>query len=105
MAAVWKGMISFGLVNIPIALHTAVKKDEIKFRQLRKSDHSPINYKRVAEADGKEVPWDQIVKGYEHEKGNFVIIEDEDFERVDIKSTRAIEILDFVAVREIDPIY
>src|SRR6476659_11065638 len=105
MRTLWKGAISFGLVTIPVSLYPATRREELKFRMLRKSDHSPINYKRVAEADGEEVPWDQIVKGYEHEKGNFVIIEDKDFERVDIKSTRAIEILDFVAVREIDPIY
>src|SRR5467141_3456795 len=78
MRAIWKGSISFGLVNIPIALYPATQREELKFRLLRASDLSPVNYKRVAEADGKEVPWDQIVKGYEDEKGKFVIIKDED---------------------------
>src|ERR1700740_2568676 len=68
MRAIWKGSISFGLVNIPIALHPATRREELQFRLLRKSDLSPVNYKRVAEKDGKEVPWDQIVKGYEYEK-------------------------------------
>ncbi|PYJ28621.1 MAG: Ku protein [Verrucomicrobia bacterium] len=67
--AIWKGSISFGLVNIPIALYPATRREELRFRLLRKSDLSPVNYKRVAEKDGKEVPWDQIVKGYEYEKG------------------------------------
>ncbi len=81
--AIWKGSISFGLVNIPIALYPATRREELKFRLLRKSDLSPVNYKRVAEKDGKEVPWDQIVKGYEYEKGKYVVLKDEDFERVE----------------------
>src|ERR1700740_1359104 len=72
MRAIWKGSISFGLVNIPIALHPATRREELQFRLLRKSDLSPVNYKRVAEKDGKEVPWDQIVKGYEYEKRKYV---------------------------------
>ena len=63
MRALWKGAITFGLVTIPVSLFPATSREELKFRQLRKSDQSPVNYKRVAEADGKEVPWDQIVKG------------------------------------------
>ncbi len=69
MRAIWKGSISFGLVNIPIALYPATRKEDLKFRLLRATDHSLVNYKRVAEKDGKEVPWDQIVKGYEYRKG------------------------------------
>ena len=80
--AIWKGSISFGLVNIPIALYPATRREELKFRLLRKSDLSPVNYKRVAEKDGKEVPWDKIVKGYEYEKGKYVVLKDEDFQRV-----------------------
>ena len=67
MRAIWKGAISFGLVNIPIALYSATRSESVKFRLLRAKDLSPVNYKRVAEADGKEVPWDDIVKGYEYE--------------------------------------
>ena len=68
MRALWKGAITFSLVTIPVSLFPATRREELKFRQLRASDQSPVNYKRVAEADGKEVPWDQIVKGYEYEK-------------------------------------
>jgi DNA end-binding protein Ku len=105
MRAIWKGSISFGLVNIPIALYPATRKEELKFRMLRKKDLSPINYKRVAEKDGKEVPWDDIVKGYEYEKGKYVILKDEDFQRVDLEATQTVDIQDFVDVEEIDPMY
>jgi DNA end-binding protein Ku len=105
MRAIWKGSISFGLVNIPIALYPATRKEELKFRMLRKNDLSPINYKRVAEKDGKEVPWDDIVKGYEYEKGKYVILKDEDFQRVDLEATQTVDIQDFVDVEEIDPMY
>ncbi len=74
----WNGTISFGLVTIPVALYPATRREELSFRLLRKSDHSPVNYKRVAEADGKEVPWENIVKGYEYEKGKFVVLQAED---------------------------
>jgi DNA end-binding protein Ku len=103
--AIWKGSISFGLVNIPIALYPATRREEFKFRLLRKSDLSPVNYKRVAEKDGKEVPWDQIVKGYEYEKGKYVILKDEDFQRVDLEATQTVDIQDFVEQEEIDPIF
>jgi DNA end-binding protein Ku len=103
--AIWKGSISFGLVNIPIALYPATRREEFKFRLLRKSDLSPVNYKRVAEKDGKEVPWDQIVKGYEYEKGKYVVLKDEDFERVDLEATQTVDIQDFVDQEEIDPIF
>jgi len=103
--AIWKGSISFGLVNIPIALYPATRREELKFRLLRKSDLSPVSYKRVAEKDGKEVPWDQIVKGYEYEKGKYVVLKDEDFERVDLEATQTVDIQDFVDVDEIDPMF
>ena len=103
--AIWKGSISFGLVNIPIALYPATRREELKFRLLRKTDLSPVNYKRVAEKDGKEVPWDQIVKGYEYEKGKFVVLQDEDFQRVDLEATQTVDIQDFVDLEEIDPMF
>jgi DNA end-binding protein Ku len=103
--AIWKGSISFGLVNIPIALYPATKREELKFRLLRKTDLSPVSYKRVAEKDGKEVPWDQIVKGYEYEKGKYVVLNDEDFQRVDLEATQTVDIQDFVELDEIDPIF
>jgi DNA end-binding protein Ku len=103
--AIWKGSISFGLVNIPIALYPATRREELKFRLLRKSDLSPVNYKRVAEKDGKEVSWDQIVKGYEYEKGKYVVLHDEDFQRVDLEATQTVDIQDFVDQEEIDPMF
>jgi DNA end-binding protein Ku len=103
--AIWKGSISFGLVNIPIALYSATRREELKFRLLRKSDLSPENYKRVAEKDGKEVSWDQIVKGYEYEKGKYVVLKDEDFERVDLEATQTVDIKDFVDQEDIDPMF
>lgn len=105
MRAIWKGTISFGLVNIPIALYPATKREELSFRLLRKTDLSPVSYKRVAEKDGKEVPWDQIVKGYEYEKGKYIVLKDEDFQRVDLEATQTVDIQDFVNLAEIDPIF
>ena len=80
-------------------------KEELKFRLLRAKDLSPVNYKRVAEKDGKEVPWDKIVKGYEYEKGKYVVLKDEDFQRVDLEATQTVDIQDFVDQEEIDPIF
>jgi DNA end-binding protein Ku len=104
MRAIWKGAISFGLVSIPVALYPATRREDLKFRLLRKSDLSPVNYKRVAEADGKEVSWDQIVKGYEYEKGKFVVIKEEDFARVDVEATQTVDIINFVKLDELDPL-
>jgi len=105
MPAIWKGSISFGLVSIPVALQNASRTEELKFRLLRSRDLSPVNYKRVAAVDGKEVPWDQIVKGYEYEKGKFVVLKDEDFKRVDLEATDTIDIVDFVDLAQINPIF
>src|SRR6476620_11159370 len=104
MRTLWKGAISFGLVTIPVSLYPATRREELKFRMLRKSDLSPINYKRVAEADGKEVPWDEIVKGYEHEKGKYVILQEEDFTRVDVEATQTVDIINFVKIDDVDPL-
>ena len=105
MRAIWKGSISFGLVNIPIGLYTATRKEDLSFKQLRAGDLSPIRYKRVAEADGEEVPWEKIVKGYEHEKGQYILVTDEDFEKAAPEASQSIEITDFVELSEIDPIF
>ncbi len=104
MRTLWKGAISFGLVTIPVSLYPATRREELKFRMLRKSDLSPINYKRVAEADGKEVPWNEIVKGYEYEKEKFVLLKDEDFARVDVEATQTVDIINFVAIEDVDPL-
>ena len=82
-----KGSISFWLANIPIALYPATRREELKFRLLRRRIQSG-NYKRVAEKDGKEVPWEQIVKGYEYEKGKFIVLKEKDFDRVDLEATK-----------------
>jgi DNA end-binding protein Ku len=105
MRAIWKGSISFGLVNIPIALFPATRREELKFHLLRKSDLSPVNYKRVAAVDQKEVPWEEIVKGYEYEKGKYVVLGEEDFKRIDIEATQTVDITDFVELKEVSPIF
>src|SRR3954451_23120406 len=108
MRSVWKGSISFGLVNIPVAVYPATREQKIVFRQLRKSDLSPIKYQKVAEADVEDAPSggavakpaeeaspaEEIVKGYEYEKGKYVVLTEEDFEKVKIESTHTIEISD-----------
>src|SRR5437763_2150524 len=98
-----KGSISFGLVYIPISVYPATREEKLSFRQLRKTDLSPIKYNKVAETDMKEVPSDQIVKGYEYEKGRYIILNDEDFEKVRIESTHSIDITDFVDLEDVDP--
>src|SRR5690606_14561339 len=79
--------------------------EKVSFNMLRKGDLSPIKFKRVAETDGKEVPWDQIVKGYQYEKGKYVVFEDKDFEAIELESTKTVSIQDFVDEREINPIF
>ena len=103
MRPIWKGSISFGLVYIPVAVYPATREEKLSFRQLRSSDLSPIRYKKVAEADSKEVPGDQIVKGFEYERGRYVVMKDEDFEKVRIESTHSIDITDFVDLEQVDP--
>lgn len=105
MRPIWTGSISFGLVTIPVAVVSASRQEDLKFRLLRDADLSPVNYKRVAAVDGKEVPWDQIVKGYEYEKGKFVVLKEDDFKRVDLEATDTIEIMDFVDLKQINPVY
>jgi DNA end-binding protein Ku len=103
MRPTWKGSISFGLVYIPISVYPATREEKLSFRQLRKTDLSPIKYKKVAEADMKEVPAEQIVKGFEYERGRYIVLSDEDFEKVRIESTHSIDITDFVDLEQVDP--
>ena len=105
MRPIWKGSISFGLVYIPVAVYPATREEKVSFRQLRSSDLSPIKYKKVAEADSKEVPAGQIVKGFEYERGRYVVMKEEDFEKVRIESTHSIDITDFVELEQVDPKY
>lgn len=101
----WKGSLSFGLVNIPVHMYTGSKEKELSFTLLHKKDHSQIHYARVCKAEGKEVPWNEIVKGFEFEKGEYVIVTDEDFEKANLKKSKTIEIINFVDEDEVDPIY
>src|SRR3989440_8103519 len=103
MRPIWKGSISFGLVYIPIAVYPATREEKLSFRQLRATDLSPIRYKKVAEADMKEVSAGQIVKGFEYERGRYIVLKDEDFEKVRIESTHSIDITDFVELEQVDP--
>jgi DNA end-binding protein Ku len=103
--AIWSGSISFGLLNVPVKLYSAVSKKNVSFRELREEDGSRIRHKRVAEADGEEVPYEEIVKGYEIAPEQYVVLTRDELEELDPKKTRAIEIQDFVDLDEIDPIY
>ena len=106
MRPIWSGALTFGLVNIPVRLHSAVRaKERVSFRLLRKEDNSPIKYERVATKDNEPVDWKDIVKGYEYSKGKFVVLDDDDFKAAAIESSKTIEILDFVDNDAIDPRY
>jgi DNA end-binding protein Ku len=103
--ALWKGSIAFGLVNIPIELHTAVRDHRPKFRMLHAKDKSPVRFERVCIRDGTPVAWADLVKGYEFEKGHFVVVTKEDFQAAAVEKTRTVDILDFVKAEEIDDRY
>src|SRR5882762_6334254 len=100
--ALWKGSISFGLVNIPIELHTAVHNHRPKFRMLHAKDKSPVRFERVCIRDGHPVAWEDLVKGYEYQKGHFLVVTKEDFQAAAVEKTRTIDIIDFVKADEID---
>ena len=99
--AIWKGAISFGLVNIPVELYPAEDRKAFKFSMLDKRDLSPVGYKRYSKKTNKEVEWSNIVKGYEYEKDQYVVLSDEDFRRANVKATQTIDIQAFVAADEI----
>ena len=103
--ALWKGSIAFGLVSIPIELHTAVRDHRPKFRMLHAKDKSPVRFERVCIRDGTPVAWADLIKGYEYEKGHFVALTKEDFQAAAVEKTRTIDILDFVKADEIDDRY
>lgn len=106
MRPIWKGAVSFGLVTIPVGLYSATENKRPKFRQLRDSDHSPIKYKRVAESDGVEVPYENIVKGYEIDKGRFVVFTGDELSEIMKGITGGIvDVVQFVDQAEIDPVY
>lgn len=97
----WKGALSFGLVNIPVELYPAENRKSFEFSMLDKRDFSPVGYKRYSKKSGKDVPWENIVKGYEYEKNRYVVLSDEDFRRANVKATQTIEIRTFVGIDEI----
>jgi len=103
--SIWKGSISFGLVNIPVGLYTAEKSKELHFNLLDRRNLAPIRYQRVNSETGKEVPWDDTVRGFEFEPKRYVVLSDEDLKRANPESTQTIEIIDFVDLAEINPIY
>ena len=101
--AMWKGAISFGLVTIPVAVYPATEEKTLRFNQLHDEDLGRIRMKRMCEKDGELVDFDHIVKGYEYEKDRYVVLTDEDFDAVPVESSRAIDIVQFVDLEEIDP--
>lgn len=102
---IWKGAIAFGLVNIPVELHTAVRDSRPRFRLLHKKDKSPVSYERVCQREGKPVAWDDLVKGYEYEKGHFVSLTKDDFRAAALEKSKAVEIQDFVDPADVDDRY
>jgi DNA end-binding protein Ku len=105
MRAIWKGNISFALVSIPISLFSATRRNELSFHYLHKKDMSPVSYKRFCDSEDTEVPWEEITRGYEYEKGQYIEITDEDLEKADIELTKTIQIQEFVHEDEIDPLF
>lgn len=105
MRALWSGSIAFGLVNIPVKLFSATSENSLNFDMLHKKDLSPIRYARICKATGDEVPYEDIVKGYEYEKGEYVVITKEDFQNVSLEKSTQIAIEEFVKESEIDTIY
>jgi DNA end-binding protein Ku len=103
--AIWSGSINFGLVTIPVKLFTAVRASELSFNMLHAKDEGRIKYERLCSIENKPVPWDEIVKGYEYEKGEYVILTDEDFKKVNPEATQSVDILEFVELDKIDPMY
>ncbi len=101
--SIWSGAISFGLIHIPVKLYTAVQESAIDLDMLRRQDLCPIRYARVCRDTGEEVPFEDIVKGYEYRKGDYVVLEDEDFKRANVRKTQTIDIVEFVDEKEIDP--
>jgi DNA end-binding protein Ku len=103
--AIWSGSISFGLLNVPVKLYSAVSKQTVRFRELREGDGSRVKHKRVAESDGKEVPYEKIVKGYEYAPDQYVVLTRDELSELEPQRSRTIEIQDFVDLDDIDPIY
>ncbi len=102
---IWKGHITFGLVNVPVTLYSAERRADLSFKLIDSRNTARVRYERVNEETGEEVPWDKIVKGYQYEDGNYVLLSDDELERVSTELTRKIEIEQFVELEQIDPTY
>ncbi len=105
MRAMWKGSISFGLVNIPVRLFAATEKKDLKFRYLHAPCHTPLEYQKVCGTCKTEVPWEEIIRGYEYEKGRFAVLSEEEINAAAGEKEKLIEIQDFIKLEEIDPVY
>jgi DNA end-binding protein Ku len=105
MRSLWKGFISFGLVNIPVRLYVATEKKDLKFRYLHQECMTPVQYQKRCPTCNKDLENEQIVYGYEYQKGRFVILSEEDFARIPLESTRSVDILNFVDLKQVDPLY
>jgi DNA end-binding protein Ku len=105
MRSIWRGAISFGLVSVPVRMYSATESKELRFHFLHKDDLQPISYDKVRKDTGEHVDADEVVRGFEIEKGRYVPLEDEDLDRLDIELTHSIDICDFVALEEIDPVF
>ncbi len=105
MRAIWSGTISFGLVTIPVRLFSGSESHSLDLDMLRKDDLCPVKYARVCRSDGKEIPYEDIVKGYEYKEGDYIVLEEEDFEKANVKKTKTIDIQDFVKESEVDTIF
>ena len=103
--AMWKGSLAFGLVNIPVELYSAVRDHRPKFRLLHGKDESPVHYERVCQSEGKPVAWEDLVKGYEYERGRFVVLTKDDFKTAALEKTKTLDILDFVDPKDVDERY
>jgi DNA end-binding protein Ku len=105
MRSIWKGTVSFGLVTIPVRLYSATEEKDVAFHQVRRSDGSRIRYKRVAAADGEEVPYSEIARGFELPSGETVVLTDEDFADLPLPSQKVVDVLQFVPLEQVDPMY
>jgi DNA end-binding protein Ku len=103
--SIWSGSISFGLVNVPVRLYSAVQEHKLRFHFVHEKDSSPIGYEKICKKEGKPVPDDEIVKAFEYQKGEYVFMEDEDFKAAKVEGYKSIDIVDFVPYEDIDPIY
>jgi len=105
MKTLWKGAVSFGLVNIPVSMYVATENKDLKFHYLHQECMAPVNYRKVCSKCEKEIKPDELVKGYEFQKGSYIVINEEDLARIPQENTKTIDILDFVKLEQVDPIY